>query len=135
RARRVTLALTVLAALAGVVYGGASFGLALALGSLWSLGNLLFLEAIGRLLIAGKIGRVPTWRDVTLVLGGVPVLLLGGYGILASQLPLVGATIGFWILFAVVVLKALAIAMAKTLDFATGRSTARPADAVRRPLP
>jgi F-type H+-transporting ATPase subunit a len=135
RARRVTLALTVLAALAGVVYRGASFGLALALGSLWSLGNLLFLEAIGRLLIAGKIGRVPTWRDVMLVLGGVPVLLLGGYGILASRLPLVGATIGFWILFAVVVLKALAIAMAKTLDFATGRSTTRPAEALRRPLP
>lgn len=135
RARRVTLALTVLAALAGVVYGGASFGLALALGSLWSLGNLLFLEAIGRLLIAGKIGRAPSWRDVMLVLGGVPMLLLGGYGILASGLSLVGATIGFWILFAVVVLKALAIAMAKTLDFATGRSAARASDAVRRPLP
>ena len=135
RARRVTLALTVLAALAGVVYGGASFGLALALGSLWSLGNLLFLEAIGRLLIAGKVGRAPTWRDVMIVLGGVPILLLGGYGILAGGLPLVGASIGFWILFAVVVLKALAIALAKTLDFATGRSAQRPADAVRRPLP
>ena len=34
RVRRVTLALTVLAALAGVVYGGARLGLALALGSL-----------------------------------------------------------------------------------------------------
>jgi F-type H+-transporting ATPase subunit a len=135
RARRVTLALTVLAAIAGVVYGGASFGLALALGSLWSLGNLLFLEAIGRLLIAGKIGRAPLWRDVAIVLGGVPILLLGGYGILASGLPLLAATIGFWILFAVVVLKALAITMAKTLDFATGRSAVRPAEAVRRPLP
>ena len=135
RARRATLALTVLAALAGVVYGGASFGLALALGSLWSVGNLLFLEATGRLLIAGKIGRAPSWRDVVLVLGGVPALLLGGYGILASGLPLLAATIGFWILFTVVLLKALAIAMAKTLDFATGRSATRPAEAIRRPLP
>src|SRR5262245_45071887 len=135
RARRVTLALTVLAALAGVVYGGASFGLALALGSLWSLGNLLFLEALGRLLIAGKLGRAPSWRDMALVLGGVPLLLLGGFGILASGLPLLGATIGFWILFAVVLLKALAIAMAKALDFATGRSVERAPDALRRPLP
>jgi F-type H+-transporting ATPase subunit a len=135
RARRTTLALTVLAAIAGVVYGGASFGLALALGSLWSLGNLLFLEAIGRLLIAGKIGRAPSWRDVMLALGGVPALLLGGNGILASGLPLLAATLGFWILFAVVLLKALAVAMAKTLDFATGRNRQRPVDPLHRPLP
>src|SRR5262249_54603297 len=102
RARRITLALTVLAALAGVVYGGA-----LALGSLWSLGNLLFLEALGRLLIAGKVGRAPVWRDMAIVLGGVPVLFLGGFGILTSGLPLLGATFGFWILFAVVLLKTL----------------------------
>lgn len=135
RVRRVTLALTVLAALAGVVYGGATFGLALALGSFWSLGNLLFLEALGRLLIAGRVGRAPVWRDVAVVLGALPVLMLGGYGILTSGLPLLGATIGFWILFSVVVLKAISIALGKALDFATGRTSERPGDAVRRPLP
>jgi len=135
RVRRVTLALTVLAALAGVVYGGAKFGLALALGSFWSLGNILFLEALGRLLIAGRLGKAPVWRDIVIVLGAVPVLMLGGYGILTSGLPLLGATLGFWILFGVVVLKTISIALAKALDFATGRATERPADLVRRPLP
>ena len=135
RARRVTLAVTVLAALAGVVRMGAPFGLAVALGSIWSVGNLLFLEALGRLLLAGHVGRTPTTSDVARVLGGVPALLLSGYLILTSGLPLVGVTVGFWILFAVVVLKALAIAMGGVLDFATGRRVDSARDAVRRPLP
>jgi F-type H+-transporting ATPase subunit a len=135
RVRRVTLALTVPAALAGAVYGGLPFGLALTLGALWSVGNILFLEALGRLLFAGRLGRTPQMRDVAAVLGGVPVLLAGGWAVLASGLPLVAATLGFWILFAVVVLKGLGLALARALDFATGRSSEKPRDAVRRPLP
>jgi F-type H+-transporting ATPase subunit a len=135
RVRRVTLALTVPAALAGAVYGGIPFGLAIALGALWSVGNILFLEALARLLVAGRLGRAPATRDVAAVLGGVPVLLGGGWAVLASGLPLLAAALGFWILFAVVVLKGLGLALARALDFATGRSAERPCDAVRRPLP
>jgi len=135
RARRVTLALTVLAALAGAVDGGLAFGLAIALGSLWSVGNVLFLEAFARLLVAGRLGRTPAMRDVAAVLGGLPALLLGGWALLAGGLPLLAVTLGFWILFAVVVLKGLGLALARSLDFATGRSGESPRTAVRRPLP
>src|SRR5262249_44490955 len=135
RARRATLALTLLAAIAGLVRAGLPFGLSLALGSLWSVGNLLFLEALGRLLLAGRLRRAASVPEAACARAPPPVLLVSGTLTLTSGLPLLAATLGFWILFAVVLLKTLAIALGRALDFATGRSAESARAAVRRPLP
>jgi F-type H+-transporting ATPase subunit a len=135
RVRRTTVALTVLVFLAGAVYARPALGLAVFLGSLWSVANLRVLEAIGRLMLSGQLGTAIPRRDVVWTVAGVPALLLGGAVILLSGLPVLGITIGFWLLFAVIVAKAGAIGLARALDFATGRTTERPLDAVRRPLP
>jgi F-type H+-transporting ATPase subunit a len=135
RVRRATLALTVLAFLAGAVYANPTFGLAVLFGSLWSLTNLRVLESIGRLLFHGQLGGTLPVRDVMWTLAGIPALFLAGWALLASGFELLPLSIGFWLLFIVVVAKAGAIGLAKALDFATGRTAERPIDAVRRPLP
>jgi F-type H+-transporting ATPase subunit a len=135
RVRHVTLILTALAALAGAVYAGLPAGLAVALGSLWSVANLLVLEAVARLILAAALGRAPAGGDLVRVLAGGPALFAGGWALLASGLPLTALTLGFAILFAVVVLKGVGVALAQALDFATGRGPEPPSAAVRRPLP
>jgi F-type H+-transporting ATPase subunit a len=135
RVRRTTLALTVLAFLAGAVYAKPAFGMAILFGSLWSLANLRVLESIGRLMFYGQLGGKLPVRDTAWTLGGVPALFLGGWALLAAGFELLPLSIGFWLLFLVIVAKAGAIGLAKALDFATGRTAERPIDAVRRPLP
>lgn len=135
RVRRVTLVVTALAAMAGVVYANWAFGAAILLGSLWSLANLLVLESLTRIILAALLGRAPERRDVLCLLAGGPALFLAGWLLFSTGLAALALTLGFWMPYAVIVLKTLGIAMARALDFATGRSSERPADAVRRPLP
>jgi F-type H+-transporting ATPase subunit a len=135
RVRKVTLVLTIAAAIATAVYVGPAFGAALLLGSLWSLANLLWLEALGRLGFASLKGEALTIGDIIKSSVGFPLLLIGGALLLASPLPFLGVTLGFWMLFAVVVLKGLGVALARALDYATGRSREAAHDAVHRPLP
>jgi len=135
RVRKVTLALTIAAAIATAVYVGPAFGAALLLGSLWSVANLLWLEALGRLGFASLKGEELPVGDIIKASIGFPVILVGGVLLLVSSLPFLGITIGFWMMLGVVVLKALGVALARALDYATGRSRESSSDAVRRPLP
>jgi F-type H+-transporting ATPase subunit a len=135
RVRKVTLALTVAAAIATAVYVGPAFGAALLFGSLWSLANLLWLEALGRLAFASLKGEELSAADIIKTSVGFPLLLAGGAAILVSGLPILGSTIGFWVLFAVALLKGLGVMLARALDFRTGRSLELRGDAVKRPMP
>lgn len=134
RVRKATIALTVLGFLAVAVYADLPFGAALLLGSAWSVANLLWLEALGRVLLAGLSGGKYRVLDLTVTLAGLPLLFLGGAAILWSGLPFLGVVIGFSILYAVVVLKALGLLLARGLDYASGRRESA-AQAMRRPLP
>jgi F-type H+-transporting ATPase subunit a len=134
RVRRTTIALTILGFLAGVVVRGLPFGLALLLGSAWSVVNLLWLEALGRVLLAGLSGKRPGLLDLAWVLGGLPMLVLGGFAILASGLSPGGAILGFSLLYTVVVLKTLGLLLARGLDYGSRRPEG-PREVLRRPLP
>lgn len=135
RVRKTAIALTALGFLAGSVYAGPAFGAALLLGSAWSVGNLLWLECLGRVLLAGLTARSPKPLDLAGLFGGLPLLLVGGWAILASRLPMGAIAIGFSILYAVVILKALGLLLAQGLDYATARGRETAAQALRRPLP
>lgn len=139
RVRKTTLAVTVFACLAGLVYGGTSTGGAILLGSVWSVANLLWLEALGRVLLRGLRGETPGAIDLVAVLAGMPLLLVGGWALLASGLPLGAATIGFSLLYGVIVLKVLGHLAVRALDVRSaersGLRTESADQAMGRPMP
>ena len=138
RVRKTTLVVTLFASLAGLMYAGTSAGAAILLGSVWSVANLLWLEALGRVLLKGLRGETPGAFDLVGVLGGLPLLLVGGWAMLAGGLPLGAATIGFSLLYGVIVLKVLGHLAVQALDVRAKRSRLRTEsadEAMSRPMP
>ncbi|MGH7339873.1 MAG: hypothetical protein ACREKH_05220, partial [Candidatus Rokuibacteriota bacterium] len=130
--------MTLFASLAGLLYAGSSVGLAILLGSIWSVANLLWLEALGRVLLRGLRGETPGALDLIVVLGGLPFLLVGGWAVLASGLPVGPVTIGFSLLYAVVLLKVLGHLVVQALDVRAGKGRGHiesAGEAMSRPMP
>ena len=135
RVRKTTLVVTLFACLAGLLYAGTATGVAILAGSVWSVANLLWLEALGRVILKGLRGETPAPLDLIAVLGGMPLLLVGGWALLASGLPLGAITIGFSLLYGVIVLKVLGHLLARALSVRAA-TRVEPADqAMQRPMP
>ena len=105
RTYRATALLTCLASPAAALYGDTRLGLAVLLGSAWSLLNFKLIESWVRLLGPGGKSRSPlaSWTLLGLKL---PVLYGAGALLLRSGLPPLGLVAGFGLVFLVVTLKA-----------------------------
>jgi F-type H+-transporting ATPase subunit a len=121
RTMRATAALTCVAALAGAAFVTPVFGLAVALGSAWSLLNFAVLAAFVRQI--GPKGRLVDPLRALLLLGVKGPLLYGaGWLLLRAGLPAVGLAAGFALLFLAVTLRGLARLIAPST---AGRATSR----------
>jgi len=109
RILRATVAVTALVALACVAVWGGRVGLAVAVGSAWSICNLWLIERTVRLL--GTTGRTSEPLRLMFVLGiKGPVLYGLGWWLLAqAKLPAIGLVGGFGLVFAVATAKALGL--------------------------
>ncbi len=105
RTERMTVLVTILAALAGWATQGAPVALALALGSAWALVNLRLLGALVRQFNARGQAENPLRAMLLLGVKG-PLLYLAGYALLLTGLPVLALVLGFHLFFLVVLLKA-----------------------------
>jgi F-type H+-transporting ATPase subunit a len=108
RVRRSTLWAGAIAALLTATYAAPVQGLAVALGSLWSLVNLWLIERLVVAITGPDRGQLPALRRAGLAVGGMFALFLAGAGLLA-WLPPATLLWGFLLPFAVIVLKAASL--------------------------
>lgn len=105
RVRRSTIVLGAVAGLMVATYAGPLLGLALALGTAWSIVNLFLLEKLVVAITSPDRGTPPAVKRAAFAIGGMAALF-GAGGVLLLQLDPVFLLAGFLVPFAVIVLKA-----------------------------
>ena len=106
RVRRASFWVGLVAALVVATYGQPLRGLAVGLGMLWSLANLTLLQTLIVALTGRDRGTLPATRRAIAAIGGTLLLFVGGW-LLLRRFPAMLLMAGFWIPFAVLLLKAV----------------------------
>jgi hypothetical protein len=109
RSIETTLGLTGLAFLTLLLYGKIDWAWGVGLGSIWACLNWVLITALVRLVLNQErtLSARSKIRVAVLALAKFPLLYGAGYLILRSGFPVASLLVGFWIILAVVVAKAL----------------------------